>query len=152
MFQFNPLLPVTLLSYLENQLSCSWCEYPSTLVPGLLTTARPLLVLPHFHTPQIKLQYLHRRHQQYQPSSSDTKNRFGLFECPVVHSISARQSACRGPCKGKAKSTAKPAPTANQLLADPWFHKRVRSMDGWCIFLCVPHVFNNRHFVTLDVS
>jgi hypothetical protein len=39
------------LTYLENQLFCSWCEYPSTLVPGLLTTAHPLLVLPPFHTP-----------------------------------------------------------------------------------------------------
>ncbi len=66
-----PLLPFY-LTYLENQLSCSWCEYPSALVPGLLTTAHPLLLLPPFRTPQIKLQYLHRRHQQYQPSSSDT--------------------------------------------------------------------------------
>ncbi len=32
----------------------------------------PLLVLPPLHTPQIKLQYLHRRHQQHQPSSSGT--------------------------------------------------------------------------------
>ncbi len=30
----------------------------------------PLLVLPPFHTPQIKLQYLHRWHQQHLPSSS----------------------------------------------------------------------------------
>ncbi len=32
----------------------------------------PLLVLPPFHTPQIQLQYLHRRHQQLLPSSSGT--------------------------------------------------------------------------------
>jgi hypothetical protein len=32
----------------------------------------PLLALPPFHTPQIKLQYLYRRHQQHQPSSSGT--------------------------------------------------------------------------------
>jgi hypothetical protein len=32
----------------------------------------PLLVLPPFHTPQIKLQYLHRRHQQHQSSLSGT--------------------------------------------------------------------------------
>jgi hypothetical protein len=32
----------------------------------------PLLVLPPFHNPQTHLQYLHRRHQQLQPSSSDT--------------------------------------------------------------------------------
>jgi hypothetical protein len=38
------------LTFLENQLSCSWCEYPSTLVPGLLTTSHPLLVLPPFHS------------------------------------------------------------------------------------------------------
>jgi hypothetical protein len=32
-----PFIPVTrFFIYLENQLFCSWCEYPSTLVPGLL--------------------------------------------------------------------------------------------------------------------
>jgi hypothetical protein len=66
-FPPNPLLPCFhLFTYFENQLLCSWCEYPSTLVPVLLTT------VPPFHTPQIKLQYLHRRHQQHQPSSSGT--------------------------------------------------------------------------------
>ncbi len=59
-------------TYLDNQLYCSWRKYPSPLVPGLLTTALPLLLLPPFHTPQIKLQYLDRRQQQYQPSLSDT--------------------------------------------------------------------------------
>jgi hypothetical protein len=44
----------------------------STLVGGRLTTAYPLLVLPPFHTPQIKLHYVHRRHQQHQQSSSGT--------------------------------------------------------------------------------
>ncbi len=72
-FQPNPLPFVILyFTYFENQLFCSWHEYPSTLVPSWLTTAHPLLLLPPFHTLQIKLQYLHRRHQQYQPSSSDT--------------------------------------------------------------------------------
>ncbi len=34
------------LQYLENQLSCLCCECPFTLVPGLLSTAHPLLLLP----------------------------------------------------------------------------------------------------------
>ncbi len=34
---------------------CSWCEYPSTLVPGLLSTVLPLLLHPPQGTPQIKL-------------------------------------------------------------------------------------------------
>ncbi len=51
-----------------NQLSWSWLEYPSTLVPGLLSTGQPLLLLPPRHTPQIKLQYVHRRQQQHHPS------------------------------------------------------------------------------------
>jgi hypothetical protein len=54
-------------TYLENQLPCSWREYPSTLVPGLLKTAHPVLLLPPFHTPQIKLQYLHRLHHRPRP-------------------------------------------------------------------------------------
>jgi hypothetical protein len=69
--KFNPLLPITLLSYLLGEPDFL-DEYPSTLVPGLPTTAHPLLVHPPFHTSQIKLQYIHRRHQQHQPSSSDT--------------------------------------------------------------------------------
>ncbi len=50
----NSTQPLThfypLFTYLENQLFCSWCEYPSTLVPGLLTTAPPFassLTLSH---------------------------------------------------------------------------------------------------------
>ncbi len=74
--RFVPTQPIVpcypLFTYFENQLSCSLCECPSTLVPGLLSTAQPLLLLPPYHTPQIKLQYLHRWHQQHQPSSSDT--------------------------------------------------------------------------------
>jgi hypothetical protein len=52
-----PLLyDLTLLfTYLENQLLCSWCEYPSTLVPGSLSTVLPLLLHPPQGTPQIKL-------------------------------------------------------------------------------------------------
>jgi hypothetical protein len=43
----HPLFLVTrFLTYLENQLSCSWCEYPFILVHGLLSTAHPLLLLP----------------------------------------------------------------------------------------------------------
>ncbi len=69
---FAPCYPLFYLLGASNQLSCSWCEYPSTLVSGLLTTPHPLLLLPPFHTPHIKLQHLYRRHQQYQPSLSDT--------------------------------------------------------------------------------
>jgi hypothetical protein len=79
----TPYFCYPLFTYLENQLSCLWCEYPSTLVPGLLRTAHPLLLLPPFHTPQIKLQYLHRRHQQYQSSSSDTL----ISSCPTLSSV-----------------------------------------------------------------
>ncbi len=66
-YSFQPIF-----TYLENWLLCSWCEYSSTLAPGLLTTAHPLLVIPPFHTPQIKLQHLNRQYQQHQPSSSGT--------------------------------------------------------------------------------
>ncbi len=57
-----------LFSNLENQLFLLVVEYQSTLVHGLLTTVHPLLLHPPRHTPQIKLQYLHRQHQQHQPS------------------------------------------------------------------------------------
>jgi hypothetical protein len=66
---FSLLIPLFLTW--RTSFFCSWRKYPSTLVPGLLT-AHPLLVHPSLHTPHIKLQYLHRRHQQRQPSSSGT--------------------------------------------------------------------------------
>ncbi len=45
----NPFYP--LFTYLENQLLCSWCEYPSTLVPGQLTTAPPFASSPTLSHP-----------------------------------------------------------------------------------------------------
>ncbi len=54
LFTCHPLFLVTrFFTYLENQLSCLWCEYPSTLVPGLLSTAHPLLLLPPWHAPRL---------------------------------------------------------------------------------------------------
>jgi hypothetical protein len=45
----TPFYP--LFTYLENQLLC-WCyENPSTLVPGLLTTAPPIACSPTFSQP-----------------------------------------------------------------------------------------------------
>ncbi len=46
---------------------CSWCGYPSTLVPGWLSTVLPLLVNPLQRHPTDQVTYLHRRHQ-HQPS------------------------------------------------------------------------------------
>ncbi len=39
----------------------------------------PLQVLPPFHTPQLKLQYLHRQHKQQQSSSSGTVISHNVF-------------------------------------------------------------------------
>ncbi len=61
----HPLLPLTpypfytcktqsLLTW-RTSFSCSWSEYPSTLVPGLLSTAHPLLLHPPQGIPWIKL-------------------------------------------------------------------------------------------------
>jgi hypothetical protein len=46
--------PLFLLTW-RTSFSCSWCKYPSTLVPGLLSTVLPLLLHPPQGTPQIKL-------------------------------------------------------------------------------------------------
>ncbi len=69
-----PLLPAVLFPFAfanpsfylhtwRTSFSCLWCEYPSTLVPDLLSTVLPLLFHPPQGTPEIKL--LHRRHQQH---------------------------------------------------------------------------------------
>ncbi len=59
-------------------------ENPSTLVCGLPTTA-PTLALPlsPFHSPQFKLHYLHRWHQQSRSSSSRTVTVHGLLDCTL---------------------------------------------------------------------
>jgi hypothetical protein len=64
----NPPYVIPFLLTWRTSFSCSWCGYPSTLVPGLLSTVHPLLLHPPQDTPQIKLQYLHRQHQQHQLS------------------------------------------------------------------------------------
>ncbi len=75
LIQPNPLLP-----FIPFLLTCTWRT--SFFARGVNThlllslvywqLPHPLPVLSPFHTPQIKLQYLHRRHQQHQPSSSGT--------------------------------------------------------------------------------
>ncbi len=77
LLQPNTLPPVTLLSYLLGDPAfLLGVQIPIHSVQGVLTTAHPLLILPPFHTPQIKLKYLHRWHQQHQPSSFDTLSLF----------------------------------------------------------------------------
>ncbi len=68
----QPLAPCCpMFTNLENQLLCSWLQIPIHSCPWSANNY-PLLVLPPFHTPQIKLQYLHRQHQKHQLSSSGT--------------------------------------------------------------------------------
>jgi hypothetical protein len=67
LYQPTPLLPLLAPAcsfcmiqplFLLTWRSCSllvWCEYPSTLVPGLLSTVLPLLLHPLQGTQQIKL-------------------------------------------------------------------------------------------------
>jgi hypothetical protein len=64
MYVYNPFFLLTWRSCFF----CSWWEYPSTLVPGLLSTALPLLLHPPQGNPTDQVTYLHRRHQQHQPS------------------------------------------------------------------------------------
>jgi hypothetical protein len=42
-------------TYLEYPFWWSWCEYPSTLVPGWWSTAHPLLLNPSWRHPQFTL-------------------------------------------------------------------------------------------------
>jgi hypothetical protein len=67
LFANPPYVTPSLLTW-RASFSSLWCEYPSTLVSGLLSTVHPLLLHPPPDSPQIKLQYLHRRHQQHQSS------------------------------------------------------------------------------------
>ncbi len=65
-----PLPHVYLLGEPASLLMVANTHPPLSLVCKQLP--HPLLVFPTFHTPQIKLQYLHRWHQQLQSSSSGT--------------------------------------------------------------------------------
>jgi hypothetical protein len=51
---FYTCQPCFLLTW-RTSFTCSWCECPSFLVPGLLSTAHPLLLHPPQDTSQIKL-------------------------------------------------------------------------------------------------
>ncbi len=59
-------------TYSETNFFASGGEYPSTLSLVCQQLPHPLLALPPFHTPQFRLQYLHRGLQQLQSSSSGT--------------------------------------------------------------------------------
>ncbi len=66
---YFPLPHVYLLGEPTSLLMMANTYPPLSLVCQL---PHPLLALPPFHTPQFRLQYLHRRHQQIQSSSSGT--------------------------------------------------------------------------------
>jgi hypothetical protein len=51
---FHTCQSLFLLTWRTN-FSCSWCEYPYTLAPGLLSTVLPLLLHPPQGCPEIKL-------------------------------------------------------------------------------------------------
>jgi hypothetical protein len=83
----------SLFTYLENQFFAHGDEFQSTLVSGLLTTAPSLGFYPFhpFLIPQFTLHYLHRRHQQSQPSWSGTNivYSFEIFftQCTVSENV-----------------------------------------------------------------
>ncbi len=56
MYQPSPLLTW------RSLFLCSWCEYPFTLIPGLLSTVLPLLLNPPRRHPTDQVTYLHRWH------------------------------------------------------------------------------------------
>jgi hypothetical protein len=68
-------------TYLEGQLLARGDKFPSTLFPGLGTTAPPFGFYPFhtFLTPKFTLHYLHRRHQQSRSSSSGTISIYTYF-------------------------------------------------------------------------
>jgi hypothetical protein len=64
-----------MFTYLENQLSCSWWRIPIHSWPWSADNCPTPYQFSHPLTPnpQIKLQCIHRRHQQHQSSSSGTR-------------------------------------------------------------------------------
>ncbi len=66
--QFPLHSPSTCLLTWRSLFLCSWCEYPSTLVPGWLSTVLPLLPNPPQRHPTDQATYLHRWNHQHQLS------------------------------------------------------------------------------------
>ncbi len=75
----SPLSRVYLLGEPTSLLVVANTHPPFSLVSQQLP--HPLLALPPFHTPQFRLQYLHRWHQQLQSSSSDTAIIYQCWQC-----------------------------------------------------------------------
>ncbi len=73
---FSYIQPFFLLTW-RSCFFCSWCEYPSTLVPGLLSTVLPLLLHPSQGTLQIKL-HIYIDH-------------INNISCPIWYSISVQK-------------------------------------------------------------
>jgi hypothetical protein len=88
----TPCYPV--FTYLENQPSCLWwripihsCPWPTDDYPTLYQFSHPFTP-----NPQIKLQCLHKQHQQHQPSSSGANCMCPPRPPPVIGKILARPS------------------------------------------------------------
>jgi hypothetical protein len=74
---------------LENQPLCSWWQIPiHPCFWSAINCPTPwLLPLPPFHTPQFRLHYLHRRHQQLQLSLSGTSRVQWFFKLTMLHVV-----------------------------------------------------------------
>ncbi len=84
---FHMIQPLFLLTW-RSCFFCSWCEYPSTLVPGLLSMFSPCC-FTHPRHPIHQVTYLHRWHQQHQPSRLtqlllNTYTKVKLWQQPVT--------------------------------------------------------------------
>ncbi len=103
----------------------------------------PLLVLPPFHNPQINWQYLHRRHQQHQPSSSGTlpaklairyRNIFSFFDI-LKRTFKFWASDChvKGPLPPPPKHEVLlgRAACARSELGGAWHGRSYFSYLGW---------------------
>ncbi len=95
---FHPTRPLALLkkqphfTYLKSQLLCSWWRIPIPYLWSANNCPTPwLLPVSPFHTPQFKIHYLHRRHQQSRSSLSGTERGLLVAEKHFFKSILAFQ-------------------------------------------------------------
>jgi hypothetical protein len=84
-----PFVKLPRFTCLESQLLCLWWRIPIHPCLWSANNCPTLWLLPlsPFHTPQFKLHYLHRRHQQSRSSSSGTIRSSGKLRWVEVVSI-----------------------------------------------------------------
>ncbi len=133
LYQPTPLLPVLaspcpfymiqppfLLTW-RSCFFCSWCEYPSTLVPGLLSTVLPLLLHPPKGTPQINLHI-------YIDDNNNVSRPIWHNSCMWTWDFGYRAQIWNKPSQARSHGKKGKASTSSPICERRWYSQSIMGM------------------------